>query len=189
MILKQRMKNKQLAYLEALEGRTHFDEKQIQRLHELRNIEQLEIEFETYINQIDSDVFDIIWQFNYSDYHVDATINVILVSETAIYLFKLNNYEGLHYVNNEGILCHYITEEPQLDLLQLNCVKYSIYAILDAKYKHLPIYIKCVCMDASFELDPYTDHYPFLFHNDIKPYITKINQTNKKKVLKTVSTY
>ncbi|WP_414043495.1 hypothetical protein [Macrococcus animalis] len=188
MILKQREKNKHLAYLEALEGRIEFNQTQLNKLSELRNIEQLEIEFEQYINHINQDVFDIIWQFNYSDYHVDATINVILVSESAIYLFKLNKYVGLHYVNSEGILCNYYTEQPQLDLLQLNCVKYSIYAILDEKYKHLPIYIKCVCMDDSFELDSHTDQYPFLFHYDIMPYINKINQTNKKKVLTIAST-
>ncbi|MCE4956906.1 hypothetical protein [Macrococcoides caseolyticum] len=188
MILKPRTKNKQLAYLEALVGRTPFDEEQIQLLKQLQTTEQLEIEFEHYLKHINQDAFDIIWQFNYSDYHVDALINVILVSETAIYLFKLNHYEGLHYVNNEGILSHYITEKPMLDLLQLNCVKYSIYSILDAKYKHLPIYIKCVCMAESFELDPYTDQYPFLFKKDIMPYINKINQLNKKKVLNSVST-
>lgn len=188
MILKPRQKNKHLAYLEALEGRTDFSEEQIERLTILRNTEILEIEFESFLKHLNTESFDIIWQFNYSDYHVDALINVILVSESAIYLFKLNNYSGLHYVNNEGILAHYITEQPQLDLLQLNCVKYSIYSILDAKYKHLPIYIKCVCMDESFELDTNSDHYPFLFKHDILPYINKINLINKKKALRTVST-
>lgn len=188
MILKHREKNKHLEYLEALEGRITFDKEQTELLATLRNVEQLEKAFEQYISRVDMEVFDIIWQFNYSDYHVDALINVILVSETAIYLFKLNNYQGLHFINNEGILSHYITDEPKLDLLQLNCVKYSIYHILDSKYKNLPIYIKCVCMDESFELDPNSDHYPFLFQHDIVPYINKINQTNKKKVLLSVST-
>ncbi|MGV2927930.1 hypothetical protein RW115_04955 [Macrococcus capreoli] len=188
MILKQRIKNKHLAYLEALEGRAILDEEQLARLATLRNTEQLEIQFEQYLNVIDMNNFDCIWQFNYSDYHIDALINVILVSETAIYLFKLNNYEGLHYINNEGILSHYITETEQLDILQLNCVKYSIYSILDDKYKHLPIYIKCVCLDETFELDAHTDHFPFLFKHDIIPYLNKINQLNKKKVLTSVST-
>lgn len=188
MILKPRQKNKHLAYLEALEGRIEFSEEQLERLAILRNIERLEIEFETFLNHLNTDCFDMIWQFNYSDYHVDALINVILVSESAIYLFKLNNYSGPHYVNNEGILAHYITEHPQLDILQLNCVKYSIYSILDTKYKHLPIYIKCVCMDETFELDSNSDHYPFLFRHDIIPYINKINKMNKKKALRTVST-
>ncbi|WP_414056032.1 hypothetical protein [Macrococcus equi] len=188
MILKKREKNKHLSYLEALEGRIAFSPHQIKLFEELKEIEQLECLFEKYIERIDSENFDIIWQFNYSDYHVDALINLILVSETAIYLFKLNNYSGLHYVNDEGILAHYITEYPQLDLLQLNCVKYSIYSILDEKYKHLPIYMKCVCMNDAFELDATTDHYPFLFKHDIIPYINKINKLNKKKVLNSVST-
>lgn len=188
MILKARQTNSQLAYLHALKNRTILSQKQLELYETLKENDALEVAFETYISLLDQSKFDLIWQFVYSDYHTDATINLILVSDNAIYLFKLNNYGGLHYVNNEGILTHYITEQPKLDILQLNCVKYSIYTILDDKFKHLPIYIKCVCMNETFDLDTTSDHYPFLFKSDIIPYINKINHLNKKKVPSKLST-
>lgn len=182
MILKQRKKSKQLQTLEALEHRTLFTSFQTQLLRTLRENDQLEQQFAPFVDHLDTDNLDIIWQFHYSDYHHDAVINLVIISEVSIHLFKLNNYAGLHYINSQGMLADYFTDEVKIDLIQLNCVKHSISQLLDASFQHLPIHIKSVCMNPSFSLDTHSAKQYFLFHDDIELYFQTINQYSKKKL-------
>lgn len=180
MIVKQR-KNKQLSYLEALQGRTTLTDAQQLRLEQLRLDATMELQFESLIAELETEDLDLIWQFHYSDYHHDALIHLVLISSVGIHLFKLNHYAGLHYVNNQGMLADYFTDEVKVDLAQLNCVKYSIHQILSPNYKHLPIYTKAVCLNPKFELDVHTHRGQFLMLEDVPDYVTKINHTLKKK--------
>lgn len=182
MILKERKKSKQLLTLEALEHRVNFTPFQSQLLKTLRECEQLEQQFAPFVDQLDVDAVDIIWQFHYSDYHHDAVINLVVITAANIHLFKLNNYAGLHYVNAQGMLADYFTEEVKIDLIQLNCVKHSIKQLLDASFQHLPIYIKSVCMNPLFTLDTHSSRQYFLLHHEIDDYFKRIKQPHKKKL-------
>ncbi|UTH14544.1 hypothetical protein [Macrococcus equipercicus] len=181
MIIKARRNYKQVELLEALKHRTDLTSHQLELLRHLKETTLLEQHFELYLSALDMDNIDVIWQFNYSDYHQDALINLVLISNDGIYLFKLNNYSGLHYINHHGMLADYFTDEVKIDLVHLNCVKYSIYNILDPRLKQLPIIIKCVCLNDRFALDGHASKQHFLFKNDIAAYLSQIKGSHKKK--------
>lgn len=183
MIVKHRTRSRQLEVLEALQHRSELNHYQQSLLSQLQLNEQLELEFEQYIQLLNADKVDIIWQFNYSDYHQDALINLLLITDEAIYLFKLNHYSGLHYINNNGMLCDYFSDEIRLDLVQLNCVKYSIYHLLEPGLKKLPIHVKAVCLNETFMLDVHADSHQSLFKKEIPAYLNKITSSSKKKLL------
>jgi hypothetical protein len=181
MIIKERKNYKQLDVLEALTHRTDLTSYQLKLLHQLKETTLLEQQFEHYLAELNSETIDVIWQFNYSDYHQDALINLVLIADSGIYLFKLNNYSGLYYINHQGMLADYYTDEIKIDLIHLNCVKYSIYHLLDPAVKQLPIIMKSVCLNDQFELDIHSSQEQFLFKEDIADYISMIKGSHKKK--------
>ncbi|TDM05148.1 hypothetical protein [Macrococcus lamae] len=181
MIIKERKNYKQLELLEALRHRTELTDFQLDLIRQLKETVALEQRFESYLSFLDTETIDVIWQFNYSDYHQDALINLVLIADSGIYLFKLNNYSGLHYINNQGMLADYFTDEIKIDLVHLNCVKYGIYNLLDPSLKQLPIIIKSVCLNDRFALDAHSSKQYFLYKDDITEYISSIKGSHKKK--------
>lgn len=177
-LMKQLSKPHTLTALEALSHRTTLTASTKAIFGTIRNRYELECQFEHFLKITGSDQFECIWQY-YT--HHNIYINLILITDNAVHLFKFNNYHGLHYIDGDGMLVNSISLEAHSDLSELYCMKYSVINVMPETSTHLPVYTKCVMMNESFELDVHSYNGDILTKQQIIPYLERLSRSSKKK--------
>ncbi|UBH13923.1 hypothetical protein [Macrococcus armenti] len=176
--MKQLSKPHTLTALEALSHRTTLTASTKAIFGTIRNRYELECQFEHFLKITGNDQFECIWQY-YT--HHNIYINLILITDNAVHLFKFNNYHGLHYIDGDGMLVNSISLEAHADLSELYCMKYSVINVMPETSTHLPVYTKCVMMNESFELDVHSYNGDILTKQQIIPYLERLSRSSKKK--------
>ncbi|WJP98547.1 hypothetical protein [Macrococcus bovicus] len=149
MIIKKRT-YPALARLEALRHRSTLSDEELNMLQSLTHQKLIEEQFETFLTPGITAQVDIIWHYTYQDYHRTIGLNVILVESDTIHLLKLNSYQGIHTLNDQGMLTAFFTGRVHEDLAQLMSVKLGLQYLLD---RSLNIEIRAVCLSPDFELN------------------------------------
>lgn len=166
-----------LTALESLVHRTS-DSRCAAQLHELNKRYQLEHEFMACLNQTDHTHFECIWQYQT---HHNIYINLIIITDNAVHLFKFNDYSGLHYIDSDGMLVNSTTYTTHADLSELHCMKYSVINVMPEASTQLPVYTKCVMFSEDFILDIHSHSGDILLKDQIIPYLERISICSKKK--------
>ncbi|GGA97824.1 hypothetical protein ERX37_04305 [Macrococcus hajekii] len=156
-----------LSRLEALRHRTELSDNEMLQLKQLTDQKLLEDHFESLMPPSLHQTVDMIWHYTYADYHHDIQLNVILIEADTVHLLKLNDYRGLHTINQQGMLTEFFTRKVKDDLAQLMSIKLGIDYLLD---RRLNIDMRCVCLGSDFELDIHSSRQQILTIHDLADY-------------------
>lgn len=166
-----------LTALESLVHRTS-DTHCAAQLYELNKRYQLEHAFMALLNQIDHTHFECIWQYQT---HHNIYINLIIITDIAVHLFKFNDYSGLHHIDGDGMLINSTTYTTHADISELHCMKYSVINVMPETATQLPVYTKCVMFSENFMLDIHSHTGDILLKDQILPYLERMSICSKKK--------